>query len=110
MQIYNYDCKGGTCCIISRINDPRSGLLLDVWSSRPWETVTKSKGDCSWSYTKTAAWLVELSCATVTKPVKEAVADTTEIATKNKSHTSLEQQPTASLSMLDSIHGLEHQG
>ena len=45
-------------------------LMLGLWSSRFWGKVTKYKGGF-------AIWLVEFSCATATKSLKEAVADPT---------------------------------
>ena len=43
-----------------------------------WDNLAKSNGGYSQSFTKTSAvWLVEFSCATVTKSLKEAEADPT---------------------------------
>ena len=52
-----------------------SVLLFGLWSSLSRVTVTKFKGGCSYTSTKTSAvWLVMFSCITVTKSLKEAVA------------------------------------
>ena len=51
---------------------------ISLPSSHSWKTVLPSQGGCSRSSAKASAvWFVELSCATVSKSLKEVVTDPT---------------------------------
>ena len=63
---------------------PRLVLLFGLLCSCSWETVSKSIGGCSGSFTtKTlAVWLIEFLLCNVTKPLKETVTDPTWVQSK----------------------------